>query len=209
MRAAVSLMLAALLLAAVPLPAVAPRTVPLAGAAFAAAARGSTHAAAPGRGGAPPAPVMCPDEPGFPAAYSGATKCGAACQTDTRAALITISAALMPPDVNFSYAFALPGGGAVNFTAANCNGEEPGSFCNVRESVDILPGDPLSYLFGGNPDSWLPVRAKDRAGLKAQRACAAGSSLEPACCSRDGRVRLTIQRQAAAGQGSCQQHPLH
>lgn len=104
-------------------------------------------------------PVACPAEAASPFATflsGGGTLCGAACQAETRAALVAISQALMPPASNYSNCRTGSDEGAVRFTATNCNGAARGGFCSVGESADLLPGDPSTYLFGGDPAAWLP-----------------------------------------------------
>ena len=83
--------------------------------------------------------------------------CGAACQTETRRALLEINRKLLRRrggGVDWSNDVASEAGVRVNFTTGDCNTDA--RYCTVLESVDLIPGDPNAFLFGGQPDAWLP-----------------------------------------------------
>jgi hypothetical protein len=113
--------------------------------------------AAAKRAAGPPPGVMCPDEP---AGLTMPSTCGARCQAEARAALLRLNEALLiPSGLDWgSDAGVSSGGRPVNFTTNNCNGarELGGRVCTVRESVDLLPGDPNAYLYNGHLIDPLP-----------------------------------------------------
>jgi len=103
--------------------------------------------------------LMCPQEAGA-LPLSGRTKCGPQCQQETRAALMAISDTLLAPSgldwSNDSESDA----GPVNFTTANCNAPAAGGgkACTVKESFDLLPGNPDTFVrtVGGGDGDRLP-----------------------------------------------------
>lgn len=111
----------------------------------------------------PPAkgPILeaCPDEARDSRAVfmRSGRACNATCQADTRRALVAINRKLLHQPgggVDWSNDIYGDSGVPVNFTTGNCNTRA--RYCNVRESVDLIPGDPEAYLFGSDPKEWMP-----------------------------------------------------